>query len=56
MFFLALTKADIAEIDAAGVIGSRRLSARTFLRRAASVAFVGVLVLGICSYAGIDVL
>ena len=54
--FLALTKADIAEIDAAGVIGSRRLSVRTFLRRAASVAFVGALVLGICSYAGIDVL
>ncbi|PAV19557.1 Aldo keto reductase [Pyrrhoderma noxium] len=53
---LPLTKADIAEIDAAGVIGSRRLSARTFLRRAASVAFVGALVLGICSYAGIDVL
>ena len=56
MLFVALTTADIAEIDLAGAVGSKRLTARTFVRRAAAVAFAGAMVLGFCSFAGIDVL
>ncbi|KZT03666.1 Aldo/keto reductase [Laetiporus sulphureus 93-53] len=53
---LELTDDDIAAIDAAGVIGTRRITARTFLRRAAAVALVGAAVLGACSYLGINVI
>ncbi|KAI5119234.1 hypothetical protein M0805_002159 [Coniferiporia weirii] len=53
---LALTAADIADIDIAGAIGTRRLTARTFIRRAAAVALAGAAALGLCAYLGIDVL
>ncbi|CCM00039.1 uncharacterized protein FIBRA_02065 [Fibroporia radiculosa] len=53
---LELTDEDIASIDAAGSQGERRLTARTFLRRAAIAALVGAGVLGACSYLGIHIL
>ena len=55
-FSSALTTEDVAAIDAAGIIGSRRITARTYLRRAAIAALVGAAVLGVCSYSGISVL
>ncbi|KAL5483484.1 hypothetical protein ACEPAI_8716 [Sanghuangporus weigelae] len=52
---LELTTQDIADIDAAGAIGQRRMSARVFLQRAVVVALVGAAALGVCGYLGIDV-
>ncbi|KAH8109479.1 NADP-dependent oxidoreductase domain-containing protein [Phellopilus nigrolimitatus] len=53
---LPLTDADIADIDSAGAVGRKRLAARTFIRRAIVLALAGAGVLGLCAYAGIDVL
>ncbi|PCH38897.1 Aldo/keto reductase [Wolfiporia cocos MD-104 SS10] len=53
---LELTDDDINAIDAAGHIGARRITARTFLRRAAVAALIGAAVLGACSYLNINVL
>ncbi|KAH9918623.1 Aldo/keto reductase [Fomitopsis serialis] len=53
---LELTNEDIAAIDAAGIVGARRITARTYLRRAALAALIGAAVLGVCSYSGINVL
>ncbi|GBE84651.1 Aldo/keto reductase [Sparassis latifolia] len=53
---LELTKEDIAAIDAAGIMGARRITARTYLRRAAIAALVGAVILGACSWMGLDVL
>ncbi|EPS94973.1 hypothetical protein FOMPIDRAFT_1133350 [Fomitopsis schrenkii] len=53
---LALTTEDVAAIDAAGIIGARRITARTYLRRAAVAALVGAAVLAACSYSGVNVL
>ncbi|KAI0916289.1 hypothetical protein AcV5_003269 [Taiwanofungus camphoratus] len=53
---LDLTDEDIAAIDAAGIIGTRRITARTALRRVAVAALIGAAVLGVCSYMGIHVL
>ena len=51
-----LTSEDVAAIDAAGIIGARRMTARTYLRRAAIAALAGAVVLGVCSYSGINVI
>ncbi|THG95193.1 hypothetical protein EW026_g6413 [Hermanssonia centrifuga] len=53
---LVLTTEDIASIDAAGAVGAKRLTAKTFVKRAAAVALVGAAALGVCAYLGIDVL
>ncbi len=55
-FPLVLTTEDIASIDAAGAVGAKRLTAKTFVKRAAAVALVGAAALGVCPYLGIDVL
>ncbi|TFY68258.1 hypothetical protein EVJ58_g1102 [Rhodofomes roseus] len=41
-----LTTEDIAAIDAAGIIGARRITARTYMRRAAVAALIGAAMLG----------
>jgi len=51
---LKLTDEDIAAIDAAGIIGARSITARTYLRRAAIVTLVGGALVGACSYLGIS--
>jgi len=53
---LELTQADIVDIELAGAIGQRRLTAKTFVKRAAALAFAGAGVLALCSYFGIDIL
>ncbi|KZT70674.1 Aldo/keto reductase [Daedalea quercina L-15889] len=53
---LKLTNEDIAAIDAAGIVGARRITARTYLRRAAIATLIGAAVLGVCSYSGVNVL
>lgn len=53
---IELSDDDIAAIEAAGALGARRNLVRTFLTRAISLALVGSLALGVCSYMGIDVL
>jgi diketogulonate reductase-like aldo/keto reductase len=53
---LALTYDDIASIDTAGAIGTKRLRAKTVLRRTACVVLVGFAVLQICSKMGIHIL
>ncbi|KAH9945543.1 Aldo/keto reductase [Amylocystis lapponica] len=53
---IKLTDEDIAAIDAAGIIGGKRFTARTILRRVAVAGLVGAAVLGVCSYLGINVL
>ncbi|OCB90994.1 Aldo/keto reductase [Sanghuangporus baumii] len=52
---LELTTQDIADIDAAGAIGQRRMSARVFVQRAVVVALVGAAALGVCGYLGVEV-
>ena len=51
-----LTDQDIADIEEAGVVGARRLTVKTFVRRAAALTLFGAAVFGVCSYLGIDVL
>lgn len=51
-----LTQADIVDIELAGAIGQRRLTAKTFVKRAAGLALVGAGVLALCSYYGFDIL
>jgi len=53
---LKLTSEDIEAIDGAGAAGSRRLTAKTLLRRAAGLALVAAGALAVCSYLGIDIL
>ncbi|KZT70672.1 Aldo/keto reductase [Daedalea quercina L-15889] len=52
---LKLTNEDIAAIDAAGILGARRITARSYFRRAAIAALIGATVLGVCSYSGVNV-
>lgn len=51
-----LTNAEIDEIDVAGALGARRITARTYLQRAIAIAMGGAVILATCSYLGIDVL
>lgn len=51
-----MTTEDVAELDAAGAVGGRRMSARVFVQRAVGVALVGAALLGVCAYLGVDVL
>ena len=51
-----LTDAEIDDIDVAGALGARRITAKTYLRRAIVAALGGAVVLATCSYLGIDVL
>lgn len=41
MPLVELTQADIVDIELAGAIGQRRLTAKTFVKRAAGLALVG---------------
>lgn len=56
MPLVELTQADIVDIELAGAIGQRRLTAKTFVKRAAGLALVGAGVLALCSYYGFDIL
>ena len=51
-----LTNAEIDEIDVAGALGARRITARTYLKRAIVATLGGAAILAVCSYLGVDVL
>ncbi|KAI9064721.1 Aldo/keto reductase [Trametes sanguinea] len=51
---LDLTTADVAAIDAAGALGSRRQKVRDFVNGVATGALLCAAVFGVCSYFGID--
>ncbi|KAF9002541.1 NADP-dependent oxidoreductase domain-containing protein [Cyathus striatus] len=53
---LKLLPNEIAAIDAAGAIGTKRYVAKQFLRRAVGVMLLGAALLGVASYSGINVI
>jgi len=53
---LKLSDEDIEALEKAGNKGLRQLTAKTFIRRFALVAFAGAVALGFCSLAGIDII
>jgi len=53
---IELTEADIAAIDAAGIIGGKRFTARKILRRVAIAGLMGAVGLAACSYMGLNIM